>query len=765
MFGINYRSALRIVPRLTVALAIGLLSVLILSPTAQATTYTVSNTNDSGAGSLRQAITDANGNVGADTISFNISGAGPHIITIGSPPLPQITGPTNFDAITNQAGASCGALVPASLPATSNTPHNLQIVLDGYDLDASDQAILSFASTADNSSVRGLAFVDAGGGAGEPVDSILIQGIAGSDTAINHTIECNYFGVMPDGTTEAPNGGSNIMATVASGITVRNNLLANYSNFGAMISGLNAVAPYTTSTVADNLFGTLADGLTPASGNYGALLLVDDPKASVAIQHNIVGGSDSEGINIGDGDGATIESNYIGVNINQEVLSNTGGGLHYTRSEYSNETAQIQANLIAHNWDGINVSAYNNNDNSTSSIAVQNNIVRDNRYDGIYVFNEDEGTMFSVTNNVVYSNGTTGIMSSGSNNIINNTIYNNTDGIEVAGEHATVQGNKVGLDQADNPAGNRGDGIVVYSSSYFSYPNQNVVTIGGNSTNERNYIAGNRGNGIHLVNTNGDSCPALVSTAIIGNYIGTNPAGAIQSGYGNDGSGVAVNEVRGLMCVTSIYKHKIGGDGNGEQNIIAGNNEDGIRIFQADDADVFSISFMPNSIYGNRGMGINLAHDNDNDGIADTDLGPNPLNNKLMSYPAINANYYINRPAINGVSFNGNNITVNYNFQANGITPSADITSLRTANLVGYRLDFYLNDGGQDGTYAGFAQGKTHLGSFIVDGSEINASHSFVAPIAPIANQNVTATATVLWQNIGTCTGGQRGDGPPYEGC
>jgi len=34
----------------------------------------VTNTNDSGAGSLRQAILDANGSAGADAITFNLSG-------------------------------------------------------------------------------------------------------------------------------------------------------------------------------------------------------------------------------------------------------------------------------------------------------------------------------------------------------------------------------------------------------------------------------------------------------------------------------------------------------------------------------------------------------------------------------------------------------------------------------------------------------------------------------------------------------------------
>ncbi len=42
--------------------------------TARAATFTVTNINDSGTGSLRQAILDANASPGADTIDFSVSG-------------------------------------------------------------------------------------------------------------------------------------------------------------------------------------------------------------------------------------------------------------------------------------------------------------------------------------------------------------------------------------------------------------------------------------------------------------------------------------------------------------------------------------------------------------------------------------------------------------------------------------------------------------------------------------------------------------------
>ncbi len=52
-----------------------------------------------GAGSLRQAILDANANAGADTIVFNIAERGFHTITVTTA-LPTITGQVTINATT-----------------------------------------------------------------------------------------------------------------------------------------------------------------------------------------------------------------------------------------------------------------------------------------------------------------------------------------------------------------------------------------------------------------------------------------------------------------------------------------------------------------------------------------------------------------------------------------------------------------------------------------------------------------------------------------
>jgi hypothetical protein len=66
------------------------------SPPVQAATYAVTNTNDSGAGSLRQAIIDANANAGADTIVFGVGVTGTITLASHYPNLTDdltVTGP------------------------------------------------------------------------------------------------------------------------------------------------------------------------------------------------------------------------------------------------------------------------------------------------------------------------------------------------------------------------------------------------------------------------------------------------------------------------------------------------------------------------------------------------------------------------------------------------------------------------------------------------------------------------------------------------
>ena len=72
--------------------------IIVLDCAAFSATFTVTNTNDSEAGSLSQALLDANANTGLDTIVFSI-GSGVQTIML-STDLPRITDPAIIDATT-----------------------------------------------------------------------------------------------------------------------------------------------------------------------------------------------------------------------------------------------------------------------------------------------------------------------------------------------------------------------------------------------------------------------------------------------------------------------------------------------------------------------------------------------------------------------------------------------------------------------------------------------------------------------------------------
>src|SRR5436190_2554391 len=71
--------------------------------------FTVTNTNDSGTGSLRKAITDAN-SMGGGTINFNIPGSGVHTISPLTV-LPTITQTVTIDGY-SQPGSSANTNPP-----------------------------------------------------------------------------------------------------------------------------------------------------------------------------------------------------------------------------------------------------------------------------------------------------------------------------------------------------------------------------------------------------------------------------------------------------------------------------------------------------------------------------------------------------------------------------------------------------------------------------------------------------------------------------
>lgn len=207
---------------------------LVAAVSASAATYTVTNVNDSGAGSLRQAILDANGNAGADTIAFNIPGAGVHTIAPTSV-LPSVTDQVTIDGYT-QPGAAPNTL------AIGNDAVIL-IELDGVNLPIEDA--LFFSNTSGGSIVRGLAV--------GRWDHGLVVGSASSVAGC-------FVGLDATGMATRPNASSGITITSSAGVTIggpapadRNVVSANTSN-GIWVLSNDDV------TIVNNYVGLNAQG-------------------------------------------------------------------------------------------------------------------------------------------------------------------------------------------------------------------------------------------------------------------------------------------------------------------------------------------------------------------------------------------------------------------------------------------------------------------------------------------------------------------------
>ena len=174
-------------PRLaSVVLAtIGLM--FIFSGVAQASTFVVTNTNSSGAGSLGQAILDANNNLGPDVINFNIPGSGVHTISLTNQ-LPPLTDPVTIDGYT-QPGASPNTL------AVGNDA-KLLIELSG----ALANSAYGLRLTGGNSTIRGLI-----------INRFNFQGID-IELKGGNVIAGNFIGTNASGTADfpTPNNGSGV---------------------------------------------------------------------------------------------------------------------------------------------------------------------------------------------------------------------------------------------------------------------------------------------------------------------------------------------------------------------------------------------------------------------------------------------------------------------------------------------------------------------------------------------------------------------------
>ena len=168
-------------------------SLALLAAAMPAATFNVTNTNDSGAGSLRQAILDANAAGGADTIAFNIVGSGVHTIAPATA-LPAITSPVTINGY-SQGGASAN-----THDTTQGLDTALKIEIDGA---ATGNGSICLDVAAADTTIKGL------------VIHGCETGIRLQTAAANAVIEGNFLGTDPTGTTPFATSSGAHIAVVA----------------------------------------------------------------------------------------------------------------------------------------------------------------------------------------------------------------------------------------------------------------------------------------------------------------------------------------------------------------------------------------------------------------------------------------------------------------------------------------------------------------------------------------------------------------------
>ena len=433
-------------------------------------TFVVTNTTDSGAGSLRQAIISSNAAVtGPRVISFSIAGSGTHSINLLTA-LPAITKPVTLDGLT-QAGASCGSILP----------HALMIILNGASAGAGAQGI---TVTGGSSIIRGLVIQHFNGG------GVHIQ------TNGNVTVDCNYIGTNATGSAAAGNAGDGVSVDNTSSNSISRNLLSG-NNVGVYINGSNAKF----NSVTGNRIGSNAAGSAAIPNTSLGIYFKNVPANTIGGNtvglRNIISGNAGMGIELDQATGTVIEGNYIGSDAGgSAVLANAGSGINTLNTSQTTigGPTPAQGNVISGNWHtGVWIGT------SSSATTIQNNRIGVNAAGTAKLGNGEQGVLIDHASN-------TTIGSSGAGNVIGGNVqqgvflYNSSN--------TSVQANFIGTDSGGGAnLGNGADGVEILNSS------SNAVGLGTGSTG--NWIAFNGGAGV-LVATSDTPPPTLAPSTIPG---------------------------------------------------------------------------------------------------------------------------------------------------------------------------------------------------------------------------------------------------------
>ena len=489
---------------------------LIFGPDSAAQAFVVTNTNDSGPGSLRQAILDANDKFGADVINFNIASSARTI-------KPASLLPTITDAVTIDG---------TSQPGFAGKPI---IELSGREPDFNGPAL---NITASDCVIRGLvinSFI------GRPFRAI--QSIYGG----HNIFEGNFIGTDVSGTVALSRGDPTFSETAMIGIDLNtsNNLVGGTTaaarnvisgnTLGIFLDRCNYDDPVTGNVIQGNFIGTdftgtqlLENGTGITTGAEG--FCGEAPNTTIGgtvagSRNVIVGGSFR--IHLVGAAASLVQGNFIGTDVSGAVdldatsPTNRGDGIDISQRSTDvtvGGTTAAARNVISGNWFGVQI-----NGSNTSGCLVQGNYIGTdasgsttlkNLFSGVYM-------LFGAANNTV------GGAVAGARNVISG---NDRHGIEIgkldkaATTSNVIQGNYIGTDAS---------GLIPLGNGHLSAGGGDGINVPANADGNRieeNLIAFNSRNGVFMPPVPGGSNTPGLRIQITDNHIFANGTLGIDLG-------------------------------------------------------------------------------------------------------------------------------------------------------------------------------------------------------------------------------------------
>ncbi len=397
------------------------------SVVSNAAVFTVINSADSGSGSLRWAIQQAEAIPGNDTINFNIPAAGGVATILLATPLPALWDPAGvtIDGF-SQPGASPGPNPPATA--------TLRVRLDGS---AIVPPVVPIAPTAyahgiwirsSHNDIRGLVLHSF------PHDGICIQASLPFQGAFNNRVYCCFSGTDPTGTMDWGNGrhrgfsgdlwaGIYIVLVPGDPGQAHNNVIEHCLSSGNWAEGIGISScpsdgDVSFNIVRNNFVGTRISGQgpIPIPNDHDGVYLGEGTHDNV-VENNIVCANGFEGVCIVGyaearifTDRNIVRNNRIGADVNLNPMPNTRHGVSigaYGTHYYGGyaQYNQILNNVIAFNgrngvmvWEHWQDNWANADFNTISQNAIYYNGYSDPGYLGIDL--QEDGLTLNDTGDV-----------------------------------------------------------------------------------------------------------------------------------------------------------------------------------------------------------------------------------------------------------------------------------------------------------------------------------------------------------------------------